>query len=307
MADDRDVVFAFFAAGFGFWSFFHGFNRLRRKRLIENIPTSTIRGLAMGLVELCGEAKAKTPLKSPLTKTDCVLYIYEIEEYRRSGKSGRWVTIASGNSFFCPFLLTDGTGNAMVFPKGAEIIMPLDYEFSTRFFRTIPQGLIEFMDSNNISYRSWMGTRSLRFKERFIKEGEPVYCLGSAKSPSNVTSDYKQELTQRLKGLKRTPHKMKEVDLNKDGKIDAHEWDLAVSKVEREALEYVLNKTPKEEPVSAIIAQDNVETAFIISDHSEKELMKKLSWQCLLGIYGGALLSLAMLAYLVFRFNLIGL
>ena len=79
MADDRDIVYAFFAAGFGVWSFFRGFKRLRRKRLIENIPTSTIRGLAMGLVELYGEARTKTPLKSPLTKADCVLYMYKIE------------------------------------------------------------------------------------------------------------------------------------------------------------------------------------------------------------------------------------
>ena len=132
MRSDSEVIshaVIFFCVGV--FSFFWGFMRLRRKRKIENIPTSTVRSLAMGIVELTGKAEVSKGLKSPLTNAECTLYRYTIEEYRRSGKSGHWVTIAKGDSFSCFFWLNDGTGKVMVLPRGAEFIMPVDYEFST--------------------------------------------------------------------------------------------------------------------------------------------------------------------------------
>ncbi|MDD5086676.1 MAG: hypothetical protein PHV16_02895, partial [Candidatus Nanoarchaeia archaeon] len=62
----------FFAAGvFLFWE---GIKTLKHKRLIENIPTSKIRSLAMGLVEIYGEVVPayKEVLKSPFSNKDCV-------------------------------------------------------------------------------------------------------------------------------------------------------------------------------------------------------------------------------------------
>src|SRR3989338_7313172 len=101
MSNDRDIGYAAFGFGFGIWFFSRGFNRLRRKRLIENIPTSTVRGLAIGFVELVGKARRKNILKGPLSNSDCVLYRYSVERYEQRGKSSQWVTIAQGNSFQC--------------------------------------------------------------------------------------------------------------------------------------------------------------------------------------------------------------
>lgn len=69
MSDNRDIGYATFFLGSGIWYFFWGFKRLRRKRKIENIPTSTVRGLAIGLVELIGKAKKMSSITSPLTAT----------------------------------------------------------------------------------------------------------------------------------------------------------------------------------------------------------------------------------------------
>ena len=54
MPDERILIYS--AIGFvaGLVFFLKGFGWLKRKRLIENIPTSTIRSLAMGLVEIYG-------------------------------------------------------------------------------------------------------------------------------------------------------------------------------------------------------------------------------------------------------------
>ncbi|MDI6758923.1 MAG: hypothetical protein QMD94_04555 [Candidatus Omnitrophota bacterium] len=301
MSDNRGIGYAIFGFCFGIWSFFWGFKRLRRKRLVENIPTSTVRGMAMGLVELSGKAKGTAILKAPLTKTECVLFRYLIEEYRSSGKSGRWVTIASGNSFYCPFGLDDRTGKIMVYPQSAELILPLRYKFKTGIGKVIPANLREFMEGNWISYQSWLGSRPLRFKEWFILDGENIYVLGSAKKTDAPNTDYRNVVMRRIEELKNNPQKMKEVDINKDGEISIQEWDLAMVKLEQELLEDTLKSVSLENSADVIIGKGDTEKIFIISNRSEKELIKKLFWESLLGIYGGAALSLASLGYLLVR------
>ena len=62
------------------------------KRLIENIPTSKIRSIAMGLVEIFGKVVAleNNLLHSPFSNTDCVYYNYKIERWvKRKAKKGR--------------------------------------------------------------------------------------------------------------------------------------------------------------------------------------------------------------------------
>src|SRR2546427_2615815 len=91
------LLFLFFT---GITSFIKGLGWLKEKRLIEDIPTSEIRSIAMGLVEIYGQViaiKSKV-LKSPLSNNDCVYYSFKIEELRREGKSSRWVTIKSGTA-----------------------------------------------------------------------------------------------------------------------------------------------------------------------------------------------------------------
>lgn len=303
MSDDRDIGYALFGFGFGIWSFFWGFKRLRRKRIIENIPTSTVRGLALGLVELVGKAKKTNSLTSPLTQTECVFYRYTVERYQSSGRSGRWVTIAKGDSFFSLFWLDDGTGKIMVFPKGAELFLPVDYEFNTGFGRTLPSSLITFMEKNGLSYKAFIGTNRLRFKEWYIREGETVYALGTAKKQRNAIEDHKKLLIERLDKLKTNSEKMTKIDLDKDGKVNAEEWDLAVAKVEQDLLKKKLESFNIEDPTDVVISKGEMQKIFIISDHSQKELIKKLSWQAFSGVFGGAALALAILAYLLFRFQ----
>jgi len=305
MSDDRDIIWAAIGFGFGIWSFFLGFKRLRRKRLIENIPTSTVRGLAMGLVELYGKAESVNLLKSPLTHTECVLYRYLIEEYRRSGKSGHWVKIASGDSFYSPFWLNDETGRIMVFPQGAELILPVDYKYDTGLGGTLPENLIKFMKDNAIHYQGWLGTRKLRFQEWYICPQESVYVLGSAKKTEVPEQNYKDELMRRIEELKNSSEKMKEVDLNKDGEVSLEEWDLAVAKLQEEVLGQALENTQTDNPIDVIIGKADVEPMFMISDYSEKELLGRFTWQCFGGIFGGATLSLVLLAYLLWRLNLV--
>ncbi len=244
MSSGRDLGYAAVGFGFGIWSFFRGFTRLRRKRLIENTPTSTVRGLAMGLVELAGKTATSRMLASPLTKTSCAFFRYTVERYESSGRSGRWVMLSNGESDDCPFWLDDGTGKILVFPDGAELIMPVDYQFETGFGRTMPDPLVEFVQSNGLSSGGIFGGHALRFKEWFLVPDEAVYVLGTA------------------------------------------------------------HNTGQQDPSSSVmIGKGESGQVFIISDESQTQLLSRLSWQAFLGVCGGAALSLATLAYMLFRLH----
>lgn len=304
--ENEDIVYAALGFGFGIWSFFHGFKRLRRKRLIQNTPTSTIRGLAMGLVEIYGKTSAPHILISPLVKAKCVLYKFTVEEYRKSGKSGHWVTIASGDSFASPFWVDDGTGKMMVFPKGAEMLWPRDYYFQNGFGKQVPAELINFLEGRGISWSSWFGQKQLRFSEWHILDGQMAYVLGSAQKPDeNFADSRKKELLKRLDELKGSPERMKVVDTNKDGNISMEEWDVAVEKVEQEVVTQAIKNSSVNDPLDVFIAKGKHEKIFIISDQSEREVIQKLSWETVLSIFGGAALSLATLAYLLFRLKMV--
>jgi len=284
----------------GVFSFFWGFMRLRRKRKIENIPTSTVRSLAMGIIELTGKTEISKFLRSPLTNTECTLYRYTIEEYRSSGKSGHWVTIAKGDSFSCLFWLNDGTGKVMVLPKAAEFIMPVDYEFSTGIGRSIPPNLSAFMDKLGIR-RGRFFRPTLRFKEWYLKKNDKVYIMGTAKKVES-SNDYRETLMNRLGQIKSDPKKMAQFDLNKDGQVDIEEWNIAVNKIEQELIEEELKDISQDELADVVITKGDIDDVFIISDYSQKDLIKKLSFQAFGGIFGGAALALFCLFILLAYF-----
>jgi len=291
------AVFFCFAIG----SFFWGFTRLRRKRLIENIPTSTIRGLALGLVELTGRAQKEHLLKSPFTGADCVFYRYTVERYQGSGKSARWVTVAKGDSSSCPFLIDDGTGKIRIFPQAAELVMPMDYNFTSMWLKPITPNLIDFMQRNGISYRGFLGNCQMRFREWYITENENVYVLGTANKPNDFLKDHKGELLKRLGELKNDAAFMEKVDTNKDGNVGQDEWDAAVKKVEQEIIQKEIEAGQSDNAFDVIISGTGG-NVFIISDHSQKELTRKLTLQAFMGIFGGGALAVFLLYLLLLSF-----
>ena len=167
----------------GAFFFFLGLRNWRWKRLIENTPTSKIRGLAMGLVEICGSVTKplKKYLKSPFTGKDCVYYEYQIQELRSNGKQTYWATISSGTDSV-PFYLNDKTAAVLVEPQGATINVPHTYNSQTSSFKQVPDKVKSFCAARNISTQSWFFgmSKSMKFVERSLPAGETVYIMGTA-------------------------------------------------------------------------------------------------------------------------------
>jgi len=169
----------------------------RRKRLIDNLPTSKTQGVFIGLVELKGTVKCEQPLESYLAQVPCVYYSYNIEERwsrlvtetESDGKGGTrtvtrresgWTTVASQIES-TPFYLQDDTGNLLVRPEGARIEAAGVFNeqctpMSDLYYGKGPAGGI--MDSDHVR----------RFTETAIPLEAPLFVVGQARERKDVVA-----------------------------------------------------------------------------------------------------------------------
>jgi len=181
--NSKPEILLFVIAGFfgGFVLLALGFIWFRKRMLIENTPTSKVRSLAMGLVEVYGKvASAGTMLKSPFGGDDCVYYKYHIDEYRQTGKNAHWVTVRKGEERM-RFYLDDGTGQVLVDPKGAGIETSEDYRYDSGWGKDPPRMVMDFLDGNGMKHEGFLGTnKQLRFIEHNIAPSDKLYVMGTA-------------------------------------------------------------------------------------------------------------------------------
>ncbi|GAB4172875.1 MAG: hypothetical protein Fur0039_14020 [Rhodocyclaceae bacterium] len=180
---------------------------LLRARAIGDTPTSRIASAAQGYVELKGRGRAPggTPLVSPLTALPCLWFRYRVE--RR--ENDRWVPDGSDESSDS-FVLDDGSGECLVDPEGAEMLV--------RRRETWTHG--------DRRYTQWL-----------LIENDPLYVLGSfvTRAAPDALPDTNADMRLLLAQWKKEPKRLVErFDLDRDGRLDLREWELARSQARRE-------------------------------------------------------------------------
>ena len=169
----------------------------KRKRLVDNLPTSKTTGVFIGLVELKGRAESTQPLTSYLAGQPCVQYQWRVEEHwsrtvtetytdsdgktrTRTRHESGWKNVADGGETI-PFYLQDDCGVVLVRPEGAKI------EPATIFNETCgvsdplyygkgPPGAVA-----NSDYRR-------RFTETAIAMHSDLYVMGQARERQDVVA-----------------------------------------------------------------------------------------------------------------------
>ena len=182
MFEDIPITFGVLLVLIGLVVFFIGSILFRKKRLIENIPTSKIRSIAMGLVEISGQVIPikERIFKSPFTDKECVYYQFTIEEYRSSGKNSHWVTIKNGEQRNL-FYLKDDTGSVLIDPTGATIEARRDFEYQSGLGKDPPEQVIRFLTANNLAHEGFFGlNKTMRYRETIIVPDDTLYIMGTA-------------------------------------------------------------------------------------------------------------------------------
>ncbi|MCK4510077.1 MAG: hypothetical protein KAU27_16120, partial [Desulfuromonadales bacterium] len=249
------------AAVFLLWG---GFHCIRIKRRIENTPTSKVRSVAMGLVEVHGRSKRIYALVAPMTQSACAWY--RLRKFRKD-KNKSWKLIKEVNSNHVPFQIDDGTGRVIVDPSGASIkakVQQTGYPGqSSLTFTAFGSGYDED--------EKWI--------EDIIYEGTSLYVLGYAQPLREERMSLRERTMAKLRQLKLDPQAMHRYDADGDGVIDEVEWQDARNDSEQEAMREHLsegNARKRQEEHVVIGKGPQRSSPFIIAETvSEAALVRK--------------------------------
>jgi hypothetical protein len=195
MSGSNIILYAIIGFCFGIFIFIAGFKWMKIRNLVMNTPTSKVRSVPIGLVELYGKAipQKDKRFRSPILDEECVYYNSVIRERRGGGKKSRWVTIFS-DEVREMFYLRDDTGTVLIDPKDAEIDIPADLDATSGIGKDPPSEVISLLKLKGISYEGLLGmNKQMKFTEYVIKTDDQVYVLGTAKKNPFVKSSSKNE------------------------------------------------------------------------------------------------------------------
>jgi hypothetical protein len=162
----------------GVYLFYRGFQMLQRKRLIENTPTSKIRGAALGLVEVNGLATGLHTIPAPVTGVPCYYYRSVAWQLKRTGKNEHWEKVAD-ESLHVPFYIDDNTGTVLVDPQGAEMDIHRDFceVYSNSLFSMnigVPSSVAGFLGRHGVDC-----DKKTKVEEFCIKPKNALFVLGT--------------------------------------------------------------------------------------------------------------------------------
>ncbi len=283
----KGILYLLLGGGYFLW---RGFKNLKLHRKISGLATSKARSMAMGLVELSGVARPAFPRQDPVYSKPCCYFRLKLEQYRSSGKSGHWVTIHEDSSDGSPFYCQDITGKVVIVPKNPEIHFTNRFVFKNGIFGTKDSSAVAFFNSR------WKGLSSLRLTMNVLREGDPLYVNGCAlprhiRISSENAPDQPISMSEAARELKKDPEAMKSLDVNKDGHIDAQEFEIGLKKFKEflvEKKKQPLNKQNSEAPLEFEGIVTKTDEHELIFANSEADLLSRLGPIVYLQILGGA-------------------
>ncbi len=131
-------------------------SRKRFLRIQASLPTSKIKSVAMGLVEIQGKLIMKEPLISPVAREECIGYYYTIEDVTKDKEGKNSYSTIHKETQCNVFQMQDDTGIIEIHPEGIELI---------------------FIKETNVSYNG-----QKRYKETLLKSGQEMLLVGAADS-----------------------------------------------------------------------------------------------------------------------------
>jgi hypothetical protein len=242
--------------------FYRAFVFFWRARTVEDTPTSRIRSAAQGYVELIGTGKTMNgpAIVAPLSKTPCTWYRYKVE--KRGNKRHRVVDSGCSKELF---MLVGETGSCVIDPEGAAVTPTVKRVWYGCSYDGASKGLF-----GNLG-------RRYRFTEERMHSGDPLYAIGSFRSVggSDGAFDTAAEVRDLLNKWKQDPEKLIEhFDRDKNGQIDAHEWENA-----RRVANHLVRKTQmkrKAPPVTHVMAKPkNSRQPFLLSSKAQHDLTRR--------------------------------
>jgi hypothetical protein len=244
-------------------------------RTIEDIPTSSVRSVYQGYVELKGIGLYfdNDPVNAPLSKRPCIWYRYTVE---RRKDDGGWEVVESGTSGET-FLLDDGTGHVVIDPDGAEVTVKIKQTWTARSSGVASVESMRF--ARRLGVPGALAGDLYRHTEERLLPGKRLYVLGLLRNLTSLNDGptLKEDIAEILREWKTDPEELnRRFDLDGDGHLSQLEWKLARIEARREALAARREEQQRNvEGVNIISRPHDLRRPYLISAFHESEIIKR--------------------------------
>jgi hypothetical protein len=280
-------IWALLGMAVGGFVFYRGFRILQRRERIRDTPTSTVRSVSLGPVEVCGTAVGPYTVISPLSEFECYYYRAVAWEGVGSNENMHWKK-AGEESLCVPFFLDDETGQLLIDPRGAEL--ELQETFSEELTDPSSLGMITGSMRHFLGRRGLSGACAAKLVEYCIQPQDQLFVFGtvrenpgvefpsvsgsneSARPDSAFMSDAAADLQRRAA----VP-----IDLPQVGSA-------AASRAARTMTARRFDLSP-----AMVLMKGRPEEPFFISRRSQRDVLVRLGVKSALYVAGGAALVLA--------------
>jgi len=289
------VLIAVLGAAAGLYLFVKGFHLLRFKRLILNTPLSRIHSASIGLVEVTGTPIGPCVLKAPVTGDPC--YYYNVRAFQwveTHDNKHEWKRVLD-ETLFVPFFLEDTTGRVLVNPQGAQMDVHRSFtdEIDVAVFSmpgVCPPNVRDFL-----ARRGLVPAQKIKLEERIIPQTFPLFVFGTL---GENPEENQAAIRPRTNSSSNMPLS---ISLGALGNISTGGF-IVPAGARATSMTPSTDKSnfgPFEAHPKVAIGKGERSEPFAISGHSQKELVGKLAWQSAACIWGGPLLAIACLYFLV--------
>jgi len=258
----------------GAWSGWRTYRNILLARTIEDIPTTTIRSVYQGYVELEGIGLYfdNDPVNAPLSKRPCIWYRYIVERQKGEG----WEVIDSGTSSET-FMLDDGTGRVVIDPDGADVTVRVKQTWTARSSGGASVESLRF--ARRLGVPQALAGDLYRHTEERLLPGKRLYVLGLLKNLDSLNDgpSLKEDIAELLREWKTDQAELnRRFDLDGDGKLSELEWKLARSEARREALAARREEQQRNaEGVNIVVQPEDSRRPYLISAYSESQIVKR--------------------------------
>jgi len=239
--------------------FVRGFGLLQRKRLIMDIPQCSVRSAALGQVEICGKAVGPYTLVAPLSHSDCLYYRVTVESGARGDLRNDKM-----RELCAPLFVDDGTGRVLVYPGGCELQLD-PYMGEAEYGKTALA-----MAGNRSEPPEFVW-------ERCVKPGDQIFVMGSL---------------QENPWAKRNPvAETSELSRIGPGFVSAGEADVLRHKAYVSLDQTIPSGAEADDSdhfdLHAPVILMKGDGPFVISEGSQRDVVRRLQWKSMLYIWGG--------------------
>jgi hypothetical protein len=261
--------------GLGAYLFAKGFRVYWKFRVLENLPLSPLRSVAMGLVRVRGRATGDEVLTSPVTQQPCYYYKMMIDKWETDARNRSYWMLYRRDSDAVQFYLEDETGRATVYPRGAEL--DLMRTAQTIFVGQLPETLM---------------SSSMRLTELPDSDNPPV--VDAATAAAAAKEEAVEELARSMAMIGATPAQGGRFRLRESCILPGVSYDVTGTCVQ--------NPLAKDPGDRNLIKKGTNDPTFMISDKPSQMVEWRLDLRALAHIFGGAFLmilsaGLALLMY----------